>query len=463
MADDIRARIYRQITQSSTVFAVLERMRTLGFWPRGKGLPPDPPEEAAERLAIEAELASLREHHGRIKDPEAALAEERQRRWADSRTRRAEAKALLAKKRGERRFAYDTHRSSSVVHAGIGVSGALQDIDGDPMSLRARGLPEIRTAAELAQAIGIPLATLRWLTFHRKVATLVHYHRYEIAKKTGGVRCISAPKPQLGSAQRWVLVSILDRLDAEPEAHGFVKGRSIVSNAMPHAGREIVINLDLRDFFPTITFRRVQGLFRMLGYSGQVATLLALLTTEPPRLLARLDNRPLAIEMGQRVLPQGACTSPAITNAICRRLDRRLAGLAQRHHFYYTRYADDLTFSGSNPRASGRLLRSVRSILQEEGLVEHPRKTKLMRRGRRQEVTGLTVNDRPKVARAELRRLRAILHNAAVHGLESQNREERPDFASYLRGKVAFACMADPTRAETWKVALQAALLSTGS
>ena len=145
---------------------------------------------------------------------------------------------------------------------------------------------------------------------------MVHYHRYEIAKKTGGVRCISAPKPALAAAQRWVLDQILRRLEPEPQAHGFVPGRSIVTNAAPHAGKAVVCNLDLKDFFPSITFRRVKGLFRKLGYGEHVATLLALLCTEPPRVPVELDGKTYHVALGARVLPQGACTSPAITNAL---------------------------------------------------------------------------------------------------------------------------------------------------
>jgi retron-type reverse transcriptase len=192
--------------------------------------------------------------------------------------------------------------------------------------------------------------------------------------------------------------------------------------------------------------------------SEQIATVLALLLTEPPRVEAEVDGKVYHVALGQRVLPQGACTSPAVTNLLCRKMDRRLTGLGKRHGFTYTRYADDLTFSGDNGNAVGRLLRSVRSILTAEGFTEHPRKTKVMRRARRQEVTGLTVNDRPKASRQELRELRAVLHNAAVHGLEPQNRAGRPDFAAYLRGRVEFVCMVDPGRAAVWREALGKAL-----
>ena len=463
MNDDEKARLYRDVTRSASESAVLRRMQALGFWPKGEGLPPDPPEELAERARIEAELAELRREHARVKDPEAALAEERRRRWEESKARRAEARARRLQEQQGRRERWDRHRSSTLVHAGIGVSAGLQDDRSDEEALARRGLPVLHRAEELAGQIGIELGALRWLTYHRRSAAVVHYHRYEIAKKSGGVRCISAPKPALAWAQRWVFDHILRQLAPQPQAHGFVAGRSIVTNASPHAGRAVVVNLDLKDFFPSITFRRVKGLFRAIGYSEHLATVLALLCTEPPRVPATLDGKTRHIALGERVLPQGACTSPSITNALCRRLDRRLDGLARRHGFTYTRYADDLTFSGNRAGAVGRLLRSVRSILDSEGLTEHPTKTRVMRRGGRQEVTGLTVNDRPNLSRRELRTLRAILHNAACLGLESQNRENHPDFASHLRGRVEFACMVDPSRAPSYREALSRALRGPGT
>lgn len=461
MQNDEKARLYRLVTQGASEFAVVERMRTLGFWPTGEPLPEDPPVEAAERSRIEAELADLRKKKAAAQDVDKALAEERRRRWQESKARRAEAKARRIERRKLRRAAWDEQRSATIVHVGPGHSGGLQDTRSDVEALARRGLPILNTASDLAEALGLEMKALRWLTYHRRGAAVVHYHRYEIAKKTGGARCISAPKPALAWRQQWILHEILRKLEPEPQAHGFVPGRSIVTNAAPHAGRAVVVNLDLKDFFPSITFRRVKGLFRKLGYGEQVATLLALLCTEPPRVPAVVDGKTYHVALGARVLPQGACTSPDITNALCRRLDRRLSGLAKRHGFTYTRYADDLTFSGDATRAVGRLLRSVRAIVGAEGLTEHPRKTHVMRRGSRQEVTGLTVNDRPSVSREELRTLRAILHNAARSGLESQNREGRPDFAAHLKGRVEFACMVDPDRAPALRSALSRALSGT--
>ncbi|MFL5339898.1 MAG: reverse transcriptase family protein [Gemmataceae bacterium] len=458
MAGDEKSRLYHEIVRRTSEQVLLERMRLYGFWPANLPLPPDPPEEAAERQRIAAELAQLRRTQSKVKDPDKALAEERKRRWQESKKRRAERKLKREQERQQRRQAWDEFRQTTITHAGLGVSAGLPHVESDGEELERRGLPWLHTAADLAARMEIALSSLRWLTYHRNGATVVHYHRYEVEKKTGGARCISAPKPALKIAQQWVFDHILSKLDVDDSAHGFVPGRSILTNAAGHTGKAVVINLDMKEFFPSITFRRVKGLFRKLGYGEHVATLLALLCTEPPRTAIEVDGKVYHVALGQRMLPQGACTSPAITNALCRRLDRRLAGLGRKHNFTYTRYADDLTFSGDNGKAVGKLLRSVRGIVELEGFREHPRKTKVMRCGRRQEVTGLTVNLKPQVGRKHLRELRAILHNAAKHGLASQNRAGRADFAAYLRGRVEFVCMVDPAGAAKWRAQLAKAL-----
>ncbi|OGQ87915.1 MAG: hypothetical protein A2289_22680 [Deltaproteobacteria bacterium RIFOXYA12_FULL_58_15] len=458
MDEGEKRNLYRRIVASVPEDMLLGRMRVYGYWPTGVPIPADPADEVAQRKEIEREIAKLQSAHSTAKDPDKALAEERKRRWDESKKRRAENKKKREAENKQRREAWDIYRKKTVVHAGEGVSSGLQDVLSDTDALVARGLPVMHCAADVAVMLGLPLPTLRWLTFHRRATALVHYHRFDIPKKTGGRRLISAPKATLKKAQQVVLDNILSRLPTEPEAHGFVAQHSIVTNAACHAGKAVVINVDLKDFFPSIGFRRVRGLFQRLGYSGQVATMLGLLCTEPPRIKAELDGKVFHVALGERVLPQGACTSPAITNTICRRLDRRLVGLASKHGFTYSRYADDLTFSGNVPKKAGRLLRSVRAILENEGFAENGKKTRVMRQSRRQEVTGLTVNDKPRVSREQRRELRAILHNAAKSGLESQNREGRSNFASYLRGRVAYLSMVEPERAALLKATLERAL-----
>jgi retron-type reverse transcriptase len=455
MADDEKAKLFKRL-YSASQHAVLERMRVHGFWPTGVDLPQAPLEETKERARLEHELTELQVLSGAVEDPQKALQQERIRRWQESKTRRAANKAALLARLEQRSKQYAAYRQTTIVHAGPGVSFGLQPTGGDTAQLLARGLPVMQTAAELASALSITLSRLRWLTFHSRTATVVHYHRFGIPKKSGGIRNISAPKPSLAKAQHWVHDTILSKLPVEPEAHGFVPGRSVITNATPHVGHRVVINMDLKDFFPSVTFRRVRGLFQKLGYNSQVATLLALLCTEPPRVAAELDGKVFHVALSARRLPQGACTSPAITNALCKRLDRRLAGLAKRHQAAFTRYADDLTFSLDAQDAIGPLLKSTRAIVEDEGFAEHPDKTRVMRRGRRQEVTGVAVNQKLSVPREQWRELRAILHNAKKHGLASQNRENHPDFLSWLRGRIAWFHMVDPQRAAKLKAELAA-------
>jgi len=234
-------------------------------------------------------------------------------------------------------------------------------------------------------------------------------------------------------------------------AHGFVRGRSTVTNAAPHVGQQLVLNLDLEDFFPSVTFPRVRGVFRELGYSPAIATLLALLCTECPRRPLSYAGVKYHTAVGPRSLPQGACTSPALANLVARRLDRRLNGLCQKLGYRYTRYADDLTFSTSETNAVrnyGRLLAAVRRIVSDEGFQVHPKKGRIQRRARRQEVTGIVVNDKLGLPRLEVRRLRAILHQAKKTGLNAQNREQRPNFRAWLEGKLAYLAMVDRKRGQ---------------
>ena len=160
-------------------------------------------------------------------------------------------------------------------------------------------------------------------------------------------------------------------------AHGFIKGRNIMSNAVPHVRRDAVVNADLKDFFPSITFPRVKGIFEALGYSPAAATVLALLCTDSPRRTVEYAGKRLHAATGPRALPQGACTSPALSNLAARKLDARLEGLARKTGWTYTRYADDLTFSASGDTAAqcGGLLKALRRFCEEESFTVNEKKT----------------------------------------------------------------------------------------
>jgi retron-type reverse transcriptase len=362
----------------------------------------------------------------------AALKEQKKKEAAERRQRRAEA--------------IRDRKATDILFLGRGVSGQLGERDSDAPRLQAAGLPVLSTPADVAEALGLTIPQLRWLAFHAEVATRTHYVYFTVPKKSGGLRTLSAPHRKLAAAQRWIHDHILSKLLAEPAAQGFRKGCSTVTNARPHCQQALVVNMDLENFFPSIVFPRVRSVFQRLGYSPCVATVLALLCTECPRRQVTYDGKAYWVAIGPRGLPQGACTSPALANQVARRLDKRLGGLAKKLALAYTRYADDLTFSGAaelEPRV-GYLLARVRHLAEAEGFTVNGKKTRILRRSTAQKVTGLVVNDKPAVPRRELRRLRALLHRARYEGLDQQYRHAQPNFRSYLEGKIAYIRMVQP-------------------
>lgn len=365
--------------------------------------------------------------------------EERERRLRAERREEERRAARLVREeaRRARRAAHQARLAREVLWAGEGVGSALCRGAPDEARLAARGLPLLRDAADLARLLGIDLGQLRWLTVHREVAPVVHYRQFQLPKRSGGTRTISAPRPRLRAAQEALRRELLARLAPSAEAQAFVPGRSVLSNASAHLAPAVLVKLDLRDFFGSITFPRVRGLFRSLGYGGMVATLLALLATEATRVEVELDGRTWWAAVGPRALPQGACTSPELTNQIARRLDRRLVGFARKHGWSYTRYADDLCFSRPDEPEGvvRRLLGTVRAVLAGEGFTLHPDKLVVARRGRQQRVTGVVVNGaRPAIPRALRRNLRAAAHRVSRQGfLDEQERQRLLGHAAWVR------------------------------
>lgn len=313
----------------------------------------------------------------------------------------------------------------------------------------------IESQAELAAWLNLTLSELEWyadlkgLNRKQSDSRLTHYHYTFQARKSGGVRLIEAPKQHLREIQRRILTRILDGIPAHPAAHGFVKGRSIKTFAAPHVGRAVVLRMDLQDFFPSFPARRVQAFFRTVGYPESVADLLGGLCTNAVHLkswkIAQFNALPETFNEVRRLysrphLPQGAPTSPALANLCCYRLDCRLIGLARSAGAIYTRYADDLAFSGDRDfgARAERFSTSVAAILQESGFSVNHHKTRIMRRGVRQRLAGLVTNERLNVPREEFDRLKAILTNCIRHGWENQNRVGHADFRAHLAGTIVF-------------------------
>ncbi|XXF78288.1 reverse transcriptase family protein [Myxococcaceae bacterium GXIMD 01537] len=385
------------------------------------------------------------------------LSEKQKNAWKEKR------KAEAAERRALRRQAWEAWKATHINHLGAGIhwreDGGADAFDVEAREERARvnGLPELATPEALAQALGLPVSKLRWFAFHREVDTGTHYRSWEIPKRDGSKRTITSPKKELKAAQRWMLSHVVERLPVHGAAHGFIAGRSIVTNALAHRGADVVVKMDIKDFFPSVTWPRVKGLLRKGGVQENIATLLALMATEAPREVMQFRGKTLYVAQGPRALPQGAPTSPGITNALCLRLDKRLAALSRRLGFIYTRYADDLTFSwrkASAPKAKRHLgapisvlCKRTGEILRAEGFTPHPDKTRVARKGSRQRVTGLVVNAAPdgtpgaRVPREVVRQLRAAIHNR-----EKGKPGREGESLAQLKGMAAFIHMTDPAK-----------------
>jgi hypothetical protein len=277
-------------------------------------------------------------------------------------------------------------------------------------------------------------------------ADLLNYSYTWVRKRAGDARLIEAPKARLKAVQRRILHEILDHVPVHEAAFGFVAGRNAMQAASKHCGEDIVVGLDLKNFFISIPAHRVHGVFRSLGYPWRAARVLTSLctTATPAHIFDLYPDKRIEWRAKQqfrtRHLAQGAPTSPALANLCAWRLDLRLNGLARRFNCTYTRYADDLTFSGDKSFAGDvdRFLLHVHEIVRDEEFHLNPSKTRLRRRHVQQRVTGIVVNDHVNVSRRDFDELKATLTNCIRHGLASQNRTNHPAFLEHLDGRIAW-------------------------
>jgi RNA-directed DNA polymerase len=302
--------------------------------------------------------------------------------------------------------------------------------------IHQRGLCCILNSAHLAHLLQIDFDKLIQLSSDTKE----HYVRFHIPKYNGQPRKIDSPKPELKKIQRKILDIILHRVPLNSHAEGYVRHKSILSNANRHVGKEIVIRMDISDFFPSITFPRVVGTFEALGYPLNVAELLGNLTSHEGRL------------------PIGAPTSPAISNIVCRRMDKRFARLGRKCGFSYSRYADDIAVSGHNLQLN-QMIPFFYSIINEEGFVVNHSKTVVMRNAKRQKITGVVVNQKTNAPREEIRKLRAVIHNCLQNGTVSEmrkwaiseknigeNKYSQSKFRSSLLGRINYVRLLNPKK-----------------
>ncbi|QDT99178.1 reverse transcriptase family protein [Gimesia aquarii] len=329
--------------------------------------------------------------------------------------------------------------------------------DTDFEKLDQYNLPRFCTPLELSQWLEFPLGKLAWLThrfnqFDRPDDVKESHYVYHWLPKRNGFRLIEAPRPFIKIAQEQILKDLLNRIPVHPAAHGFVAGHSSVTNALPHTGKRVVVKFDLENFYTSVKFSRVVSIYRSIGYCREVSLWLARLTTSAiPMSMPFPDGslRPLYPYLS-RHLPQGAPTSPALANLSAFSLDVRLSGLARSFDAEYTRYADDLTFSGSDQflRALRVFIPLVEQIIRSERFQVNQSKRRVLRNNQQQKVTGVVVNEHTNVPRKEFDLLKAILTNCIRKGPASQNRKGHPDFASHLRGRVAYVQQLNPNRGQ---------------
>jgi RNA-directed DNA polymerase len=341
----------------------------------------------------------------------------------------------------------------------------MEPFPGNP---RSWDIPSITTCNQLAEWLEVTPRQLDWFTnwkaWNQRASrdgpfASQHYQYAWLSKRRAGTaRLLETPKPRLKAIQKRILRGILNHIPAHGAAHGFIRGRSVRTYVEPHVGQAMVLRLDLRDFFPSVRTGRIVAIFRTAGYPEPVAVRLAKLCSNRasddiwdtfPHYGPVWDRWRHEQLYRQPHLPQGAPTSPSLANLACFRLDCRLSGLARRFDARYTRYADDLLFSGPRSFAtrSDSLLTYATAIAMEEGFEVHLRKTRRMPHWQRQQATGIVINQRPNVARDAYDRLKATLYNSARHGPQGENREGVTDFRAHLEGRISYFASVNPARA----------------
>jgi len=330
-----------------------------------------------------------------------------------------------------------------------------------PQNLITFPLPELTTWSDVASWLGLSDKETAWFADCRSQQSkatengLHHYNYFWLPKRSGSMRLIEAPKSRLKAIQREILQNILNRVPSHPCAHGFSRGRSTRTFAVPHVGQEAVLRLDLKDFFHSVPVARIGALFRTLGYPKTVAWLLqGFCTHSASASLAGKPFQGLPWDMRKRLenkhLAQGAPTSAQLANLCAWRLDCRLEGVAKHFGLRYTRYADDMAFSG--PYRLARQFEFVEALVGgiaiDEGFLLNHRKTQLRLGSQRQCLAGVIVNEKPNCRRADWDLLKATLHNCRKYGPESQNRDGHPEFKAHLRGRLAYLSWLSPSRGE---------------
>lgn len=258
-----------------------------------------------------------------------------------------------------------------------------------------------------------------------------HYRQFTIPKRSGGIRTISAPYSALLESQKWIYLHILSKIKIHSSAHGFTFKKSIISNSKVHAGQKHFLKIDLKDFFPSITINQVITIFKSLGYTHKVSFYLA------------------SICCCGDVLPQGAPTSPILSNIVAKTLDNRLMKFSEKLNLRYTRYADDLAFSGDS--ITVKHIEYITKIINSCGFTINEKKTMLQQKKHKRVVTGISIAENEiKVPREYKRKLKLEIHCIRKHGIAGhirKNKIKNPDYLLSIIGKIHFWLSVEPSNA----------------
>jgi retron-type reverse transcriptase len=448
----------KRVAQVGKAEAVMEEMIRLGLLTDEEIKASKLTQSKIKEIMVELEPTMAEIYQIRAKlnihgDLAATLKLIRAERIAMVKARREERKIEKERNRVIRQEAWESAKRKKAPFLGVGVSERLTFEGGDLPKIVKSGLPELVSLGNIAEAMGLTTEDLVWLCYERAATETDHYTRFEIPKRAGGTRLISSPKPKMRVAQSWINLNVLAKLSPSEYCFAYRPKKSIVDNANQHVKKKVIIKLDIKDFFPSITFNRVRGYFEYLGYNPGVSTVLALLCTDSPRVRVTIKGRAQIVAIGPRSLPQGACTSPALANLIASRLDSRLAGYTKKlaGEWSYTRYADDLTFSTNGEDAHiGHLIAAVGHISRDENFEVKSEKTRIMRSPRRQTVTGLVVGDDVRIPKATIKKMRALFHNIETKGQEPVSEELGKNALAVAQGYWAYLYMVNPEQAQKY-------------
>lgn len=255
------------------------------------------------------------------------------------------------------------------------------------------GLPVIQTLDDFSEITHISKYTIFQLSQHADK----YYKTYVIPKKSGKPRVISQPSKKLKGLQSWILNNILNKLNVSSSCKGFEKGSSTFDNAEPHKGANSLLTIDLKDFFPTITQKQVFNIFKSIGYNSTVSVIFSNLCTF------------------NEVLPQGSPCSPKLANLCAWKLDVRIQGFVGKRGINYTRYADDLSFSGLSPLKVVQIIPMIKTIVEDEKFEINPSKTRIASSARAKIVTGLVLsNENFGIGKQKYKNVRAKVYHLTL-------------------------------------------------